>query len=191
MDYLTALVELVKSLAWPISAIILACIFRQPLTELIGLIESVKFKDAEVKIARRIEQTKELQEKLVPPSPEALPIQAPNDRFRKVEDEIMDVIGSSPRSAIMIAWRTLEGAGAKAIQKLSLKELAPQLRPAVMFAEVLRREGKISSDKFKIISNLRRIRNDATHVDDFKITENSALDYVGIALTIARELENA
>jgi len=52
MDTLTFISELIKAVAWPMTAIVLVVLLRKPIIELIPLLRKLKYKELEKKEKR-------------------------------------------------------------------------------------------------------------------------------------------
>ena len=55
MDWLTFIAEVIKAIAWPVTAITIFLILRRPLLNLFPLIQRMRFKDVEVDFSRQVQ----------------------------------------------------------------------------------------------------------------------------------------
>src|SRR2546421_12403919 len=108
MDALSAIVELVKALAWPVSIFAIILLLRRAIQGLIGSIHEgrVKYKDLEFIFKRDLEQARQSIKVL---EPQALPaLRAPQETEIT---KLMSLAQFSPRAAVIEAWTRLEAAG--------------------------------------------------------------------------------
>lgn len=188
MDAITAVVELIKALAWPLVTFAVFLLFRRPLQSLIPGIKSLKFAGAEVTMANQVDEVKALAKVIPPPAAEAPP--ATPEALTEV-DRLYEIASLVPRAAISEAWRKVELAGAEAVRRNCPPDLPKSLRSPGTFAEALRRYDVITPELFVALTKLRKIRNEAVHAADFDIEPTTARDYVETALTLFRDLEGA
>ena len=188
MDAITATVELIKALAWPIAAVVMLRMFREPLLALIPAIKTVKFAGAELTVATQVDEVKALAQAIPPVGgPEA---QRDSPEVSSEVDRLYEIAALLPRAAISEAWRRVELSGADAVRRRCPPDLPKSLRVPGTFAEALRRYGVISPELFVAVAKLRKIRNEAVHSTDFGIEPGTARDYVETALSLARDLDN-
>jgi hypothetical protein len=185
MDYVTAFVEIVKALAWPVSALMMLRMFREPLLELVPYIHSLKVAGLELTVKKEIEEVKQLSLKSLEgaEAPKVISTVAPD---RKAT--IYQIAEMYPSAAISEAWRELESAGVNAVGRLCPSDLPSNLKARVSFGEALRTCGLISRDQMSAISKLRKIRNESVHLPNFTLDSNVARDYVDTAFSLAEEL---
>jgi len=58
MDALTFISELIKAVAWPVTAIALVVLLRKPIVELIPLLRRLKYKELELEFAQEVSELK-------------------------------------------------------------------------------------------------------------------------------------
>ena len=188
MDSLTATVEIIKALAWPIAALIILKMFREPLLAIIPFIKNLKLPGVEVTIAREVAEAKALAQDSLSNATQQKGIALTSDSEKKTR--LFQIADLAPRAAISEAWRELELAGAQAVNALcSPEEMPKQLRSPMSFAEALRNKYLISSNQWSAISKLRKIRNESVHLPDFTLDQNVVRDYIDTALTLAKEID--
>ena len=187
MDALTATVEIIKAVTWPVAALIIARTFREPLLALIPFIRSLKLPGVEVTVAREVAEAKSLAQPALP-APDAQRELPPAELDTR--DKLYQLAELAPRAAISEAWRELELAGATAVTTLCPQDLPTPLRAPMSFAEALRNHQFISSDQWSAIAKLRKIRNESVHLQDFSLEPSIVRDYVDTALGLAKELRD-
>src|SRR5438876_2113628 len=181
MDALSAIVELVKALAWPVSVFAIIFLLRKAIQGLIDSIREgrVKYKDLEVTFKRDLQQARQSIETLPQKPVPALPAPAES----KISD-LMSLAEMSPRAAVVEAWTRLEAAAAEFAQKQSPSDLAKQRRSSAMFLEVLRRHDAIPTAVLTAFQKLRDIRNRTVHTPDFQPSVDDAEEYVLLAFAV-------
>jgi hypothetical protein len=182
MDSLSFIAELVNALAWPAALVALVVMLRKPLSDLIPLLQRLKYKDLELEFGRAIEEVKEEVQAQLPSAPatRALPAGA--------SAVLVKLADMSPRAAIIEAWRQIEEELIAAAQR---KGLDLPSRPAILPVYVLRlmhEKGFVDSDKVAIINELRSLRNSAAHAPDFALSKESALEYAEVAARLVEYL---
>lgn len=100
--------KILDILAWPVTVMILLWIGRKPIQKLLSFIESVKYKDVELKFSTQLAQVKEDVGDTV------------SDPSNEVENksELYALIEVSPSSAIIEAWKGLEITARSKVEEL-------------------------------------------------------------------------
>src|SRR5262249_49771264 len=122
MNGLSAIVQLVKALAWPLTVLFLVYNFRGDLRDLILSISTIKYGELELIVKRDLKQARLSLETgtvraILPPTDKEL-------------SDLMSLAESAPRAAVIEAWTRLEAAGAAFIAKRPPSDFQPQRRPS-------------------------------------------------------------
>lgn len=173
------LVEILKATAWPITVIVVVCIFRGPLASLIRLVASVKYKDLEITIARDLEAAREG----ISSKPESR--RSLLDSKTKDFSELLSV---SPRAAIIEAWTSLESAGYRAVERTVPKEPGKVYLVAAKFDEYLSSHGHLDDHIRAALRRLKDIRNRVVHAGDYQPSIEDAEEYVVLAAAVTADL---
>jgi hypothetical protein len=184
MDALSAMVELVKALAWPVSVFAIIFLLRRAIQDLIGSIREgrVKYKDLEFTFKRDLQQARQ--------SIEMLPQQPVPALRAPTEPEISDLMALAqvaPRAAVTKPCTPLEAAAAEFAQKHLSPDLAKQRRP-LMILDVLRRHEAIPTAVITAVQKLRDIRNRTVHTPDFQPSVDDAEEYVLLTFAVIEDL---
>ncbi len=185
MDALSAVVELVKALAWPVSVFAIILLLRKAIQGLIASIHEgrVKYKDLEFTFKRDLEQVQQ-SIKMLPQHPvPALRAPAEPDIT-----ELMELAQMSPRAAVIEAWTRLEATATEFAQKHAPPDAPKQRRSSVMFLDVLRRDDAIPTAVVTAIQKLRDIRNRTVHTPDFQPSVDDAEKYVLLTFAVIEDL---
>lgn len=178
MDYF---VEIIKAIAWPASIIWLGYIFRKEVRLLLGRISSVKYGEVEASFSKELAEAEVNAKKLTMPNSEA----TQQSNFSQKE-QLFRISEISPRAAVVEAWTLIETAAVK--KGLTSGATIPRTNPK-MIVEYLYSSGKFSPESMNLIEQLRRIRNQASHMPDFAIIQSEAERYLDLAAQAASVIE--
>jgi hypothetical protein len=169
MDALTFLAEITKALAWPVTAVVLAVLFRSELRALLSRLKKGKVGSAEFEFKEEVE---ELAKDIAEVSPQAKPV--------ALKPETVNLATLNPRAAMLTAWIEIEVALTKLAEKHGL--LSPQMRrnPTNLVRNLARAELIPKAYAPGFIA-LYRLRNQAAHEMDFNPPEDAILGYLEIA----------
>jgi len=112
IDQLTALGSVI---AWPCVVLVLAVIFRKPVTALFPSVENIKYKDFETVFRQRLGELKEV-------------VEDSGNELSTIEDdetEIHELAKSSPSTLIMNSWSNIELAARKKVKAILPPETTP------------------------------------------------------------------
>jgi uncharacterized protein YutE (UPF0331/DUF86 family) len=184
LDWLTFIVELIKTLAWPLTVLAILILLRKPLIGLIPLLQRIKYKDFELEFGRQVREVRaEANEELPPPQkPKAMIPQAP--------DPILELARVSPRAAVTEAWRQVEAAALDAAQR---NNVPLQYREAVSPVRVIRALEKaevVDPAPMAIFHDLRALRNQAAHAPEFALSTEAVIEYVELARRLIEYLSS-
>lgn len=178
MDILTFIVELIKSLAWPVAAVIIAALFRAELRGLMKRIKKGKVGPAEF----------EFEEKVAALNYEAT-IEG-RTREIPIDSELVSQAVHNPRGAIVSAWLNVE----ESARDLALtKELLSEkmARSPVSVIRAIKDAGLLDLRFVGLMNSLRELRNRAAHDGDFMPEPQSVIDYVRLATELTKALNDA
>lgn len=169
MDALTFFAELIKAIAWPVTAIMLAVLFRLELRALLGRLKKGKVGPAEFEFKEEVE---ELAKDIAAVSPQPKPV--------SLKAETVSLAALNPRAAMLRAWIEIEVALTKLAEKHNL--LTPQTRRnPTNLVRTLARAELIPKAYGPGFIALYRLRNQAAHEMDFNPPEDAILGYLEIA----------
>ena len=175
MDWLTFLAQVIGSLAWPVTIIIVVLLLKDQIASLFPFLKRLKAGPVEAEFERGIQEAKTEAANL--PAPEALP--APMDARRQ---QLIQIAYINPRTAILDAWQGVEFSVKKAaIQRIGGSPM-PDISSALKMVRELAKSNIITPDDVALFHDLRGLRNQATHAPDFNPTLESALNYIDLAI---------
>lgn len=186
MNTLQFISELVGSLSWPLTIIILIILLRKEISDLLMSMTRVKFRDLEMDFQRLAESARQL-----PPSPPLSDLM-PQDRiyYASLEDQMLHIAEEIPSAAILLAWASVETALSSAVARMAISPDPPQYRSAFHNMEQLKDWAGLSQEAFDTINEMRILRNKMAHDEKRRITisKNDALTYVKTAIRIIHYL---
>jgi hypothetical protein len=169
-------VELVKALAWPVAVIWIAYIFRAEVRQLLGRVSSFKYKDVEASFEKSLSKAEKSAKNIARPQIN----ESETDLSQK--EQLLRIADVSPRAAVVEAWTLIETAAMKS--GLSTGTAIKRTNPK-MILDHLASSGKFSPDSLELINQLRQIRNKASHLPDFAVTQSEAERYLDLAVQSA------
>lgn len=182
MTWIEFSAALVNSLAWPVAVLVIVYWLKDNLQSLLPFIDRLKYKDFEVQFRAAVRE-------IAAESKVALPQQEEEEQPVDVRDQLFQLAEVSPRSAILEAWLNVE---TSAIQRLQLLKTVPKDKLRNMAPLTL---GKLLEDakiltpgQMIIFHKLRDLRNKAVHVSETPFSTKDVVEYVDLALSLARTI---
>lgn len=169
-------VEIVKALAWPIAAIWIGYIFRSEVRQLLGRVSSFKYKNVEASFEKILVQAEKSANNIEKPKLKE------TDLELSQKEQLLRIAEVSPRAAIVEAWTIIETAAMKngLWTGAAIKRTNPK-----MILDHLESSGKFSHYSLELINQLRQIRNRASHLPEFAVTQDDAERYLDLAVKSA------
>lgn len=167
--------------SWPLAIMAIAITFRKQ----IATMRSLSYKDGSREVVANwgegVQELKEIEQ--VAEAEKPLPDPNVSEDFGK----LMALAKVNRRSAIIEAWLSVESAARELIEPY-YAGTSPR-PPASVERELWRRE-LISPSERELLSRLRSLRNEASHMKNFQITEAEAAAYIDTALSLTARLQN-
>lgn len=170
------IVEIIKAIAWPVAAVWLGYIFRGEIKKLLRRVSSLKYKDMEASFE------KELAEAEVKAKEVEVPKISETQEELTQKEQLFRIAEVSPRAAVVEAWTLIETAVVK--NGLTSGSTIQRTNPK-MIVTYLANIGRLPKESLELIEQLRQIRNRATHMPDFTITQSEAERYLDLAVKSA------
>ena len=180
MDWKTFIAQIIDSLSWPIVVIFTVWLTKDKLGDLLPRLKKFKHKDTELEF---IEGVNEL---LIEGKPTKTDESKELELSRKALQGLANI---SSRSAIIEAYRIVEVAAVKAIEKAYPELQGKDIKKQVQISKMLRRK-VLNSDRYVQLRELLGLRNKAAHADDFSLSGSPIETYIDVALSITNELEH-
>lgn len=185
MDWLTFFSNVINSLAWPITVIIIVLILRQPLSNLLQLIQHLRFQGLEVEFGQKMQALALEAQKLLPPVKGSLGSE------KQLLEQKVELARVSPRAVVLESWLQLEQAAVDAIHRHGIELKSIELHSPLMLGKTLEEAGILDGSTPAIYHQLRNLRNAAAHASDFSFSADSALEYAELAARLTEILRKA
>jgi hypothetical protein len=174
MNWRTFIANLVSSIAWPATTIILVILLRAKVYELIPALAHLKFGGLEAEFVALSKETKEKD-------------LYPRREYKTADREVLatrlgKLASISPRSAILEAFTELEIAARAVAQKV---DPSGSYEHARIFDVITALVGKpLIGDQITQLFKLSKLRNEVAHTNTFKVSEMLVQEYIDICLSI-------
>ena len=188
MDWLTALVEAVKALAWPVTVLSIIYLLRTSLRELLSSIHEgkLRYKDLEVVINRKLVEARNALGDKAATETDEKSIASDNPSAK-----LLELALQSPRAAVLESWLLVESAVLRIATRLQPPDSKLSKRsPYQLLHAVLQSSEVVPASVSTAISRLRDIRNQTVHVSDYQPTVEDAEEYVLLSAAVVADLEN-
>jgi len=185
MDWKTFIAQIINTAAWPLVVIFVIYQLKDRLAELLPRLKKLKHKDTELEFSEKLN---ELAVESEASKEEAISIEK-KPKINEQYDFLMKLSGISPRSAVIETYRVLETASAKAVAKAYPELETKKIFNPMQIQKML--QGKVL-DKMQLhqFNELRKLRNQAAHMEEIELKNMPIEAYIDIALTLANSLEN-
>lgn len=179
LDYLTLLVTLVSSIAWPAALVLIVLIFRKQLVKLAARVRQFSGPAGIMAtFADELEKTREVAERSPLAEPEAPPEPLQED------DPYLALAKTYPEAAVMNAYKELEAFFSDIERQLDIPV------PAFVLMRVLRKANAISPEIWDLYNRIRITRNAAVH-SGTPVTPGEALEFRALAQNLLENLRSA
>lgn len=182
MDILTFITKLIEFTAWPIAAVALVAMLRTEIKSLLPHVKKLKAGPVEAEFEREIRELEATAKAQLLPPPEGL---TPERQM------LLQLVQVNPRSAVLEAWRGIEESATRVVQNKALYVPERESNSPLAVIRVLNKENILSAEEISLYHDLRTLRNQAAHAQDFSPTTDAALSYVELASGLRRALEAA
>jgi len=181
MDALTFISEIVKAVAWPLSVLTIALIFRKQLAQILKLLIRIRYGDFEFEFDREFSK---LEAKA-----QAIPISTSRPSHESDREKLLRLAAVSPQSAIVEAWRMVENRLVEVAHQHRLK-LAPAVWAMPMVLTAFLQHAEILTEaQSDLLPNLRALRDKvAHHPKDNKVSMDEAIRYSDLALQLVASI---
>lgn len=178
------IVEIIKALAWPVAIVWLGYLFRNEVRSLMGRLTALKHGETEISFTRSLEKAEQKASEIS--QPQASAHESTAEELSQKE-QLYRLAEISPRAAIVEAWTLIETAAVKSelTTGAAFKRTSPKL-----ILDHLASTGNFSSESIEVINSLRQLRNKATHLPDFAISQEEAERYLDLAIKSTHAIEN-
>lgn len=183
MDWLTFIVELFKALTWPVVVVAVVLLLRREIRDLLPFLKRLKAGPVEAEFDREVQEIKsgvETQLPSIPPSVTTSPEQ----------QKLLQLAEVNPRSAIIEAWRGIEFAARKLLESRDPSLTLREHQSPIALLKALNRLEVLTRDEVALFNDLRSLRNQAVHQDNFAPSYESVLNYIDLAVRLRSAIES-
>lgn len=177
MNWREFISSIVGALAWPAALFAVLYVLRKPLGTLLTNLrpKQARYRGLEVDFGSEVEEAEELAEAAELPAT-GTPIGGPENAPRHAM-----LVREAPRAAVLETWLGVEA---------EMKRLGEiyGVKPSV---HALKAQGAISAELGALIRQLRELRNEAVHRDEFAVTQEEAERYAETCGRLAAALRIA
>lgn len=182
MDLLTFLSDLVKSLAWPVTAVVLVVLLRKPIVELIPLLKRLKYKELELEFSQEVSELKAEADAIAKEKGEPPPSDVQGS------EQLLDLVSFSARAAIMEAWLEVETAAVNTASSFWGVSSSGAFKNMPQLGEYLLQCKVIDKNQLAVFNKLWKLRNKAAHALELDLNESDARAYVKLATDLAQHI---
>ena len=180
MDFWSFVASVISALAWPIAAVVIAFAFRSEIRVLVPLLRKLKAGPIEAEFERDV---KELQQD----AGAVVGIEPPGE-LQGREQMLRELARVNPKSAILEAWLGVELAVRRAaLQRIGGSPPPDVTSPLRAMRELVQHEVVTGFDA-ALFQDLRGLRNQAAHIQEFNPSYESAVEYVKMASLLEARL---
>ena len=186
---MTYAVEIIKSMAWPVTVLILAYVFKEPIRKALDRLSKFSAAGLEAEFTARTAQVVEDAQELI-----SAHIEEQKETSTEVDFwiELKHVASESAVGAIVSAWIEVE----KSLRALKVLLDGYQDRSSSVFyklPQMLFQQNIIDEQTLSVLFELREIRNIAVHegTHSDKITPKAAQDFVEACKSVNNMLQKA
>jgi hypothetical protein len=166
MNILDFIAALVKALAWPVAAIVIAMIFHRQISALLSRIRKGKIGPAEFEFEQEVQELAEQTSAQL--------------QSQQVGSPTVSLATTNPRAAILEAWLGVESAIHRLAYNRELPAPSAQRSPLSIIRAV-EKAGVLPGEDVALFNDLRVLRNRATHDAEFSPSPESVIKYVQLA----------
>lgn len=184
MDWKTFITQIIDSLVWPAVIVFVVVLFRDKVTDLLPRLKRLKHKETEIEFAEGVTELVQEREAQGIKDQEA----AQSDEYQDQFGFLSRLANISPRSAVLEAFRIVETAAAKKAARLYPNLESRYARSPLHLQKMLKGD-VLSKNEFYQFDQLRKLRNEAAHAEEFDVRGMPVEAYIDLALSLASRLE--
>lgn len=184
MDMLTFISEVVKALAWPGAAVLIALMVKKPVVELIPFLRRLKYKELEMEFSKGIAELK-AESQAIEPRNQQEAITKSNTSSR-----LTQLLQFSTRAAIMEAWLEVESAAVAVASSFWSESPSDTFKNYPKLGEYLLQCKVIDGEQLELFNRLRQLRNKAAHAEELGLSMSDAKSYIEMSSALAAHIRS-
>ena len=184
MDWKTFFAQTIDSLAWPAVAVFVVFLLRDKITDLLPRLKKFRHKETEIEFTEGVSELVQERQAQGIQNNEVEQTAEYQDQFSFLS-RLAEI---SPRSAVLEAFRIVEVAAAKKAERI-YPDLESRYAKSPLHLQKLLKGEVLTKNEFHQFDQLRRLRNEAAHTEEFGVKGMPVEAYIDIALSMASRLE--
>lgn len=184
MDNLTFIAKLVEFLAWPVASLLVVVFLRKQISDLLPHVKKFKAGPIEAEFERELKELRAT----APVDSQSAPVQ---DQLTPERQVLLQLVQVSPRSAVLEAWRGIESSAVRLVQEKGIYVPEREARSPLAMMRAIAQGNHLSSEDIALYHDLRALRNQAAHLDDFNPSAEAAISYLELASRLRQSLKRA
>lgn len=193
MDWLEFVASLTRSLAWPITLVVLVFFLRVPITRALLKLTRLKYKDLELDFSHELKQLEDKARAvdIAVRQPRILP--AGEKDSPQLLEEAARLAQDFPEAAVALGWQAVEDELMSSVLRLAISPDPPSYNSPLKNAQLLKDQHVIDENTFELLNRIRKLRNIAVHHTRGAgaITTADAVEFLAIANGVAQRLQTA
>lgn len=180
MDTFTLISKLAEYLAWPVATCVLVFMLKADLGKVLSNIRKLKHKDTEIDFGKELKAT--------------VTVASQTDELPKAENangEISELALSFPRGAVIESWLSVENA----LHEFALRHgIETDPKKPFRIQNIIMHNldfNVLGKGTIAILERLRRLRNEAVHLQDSNISIESAKEYQSLSKRVILAVQQA
>jgi len=170
-------IKLIEAVAWPLTVIAAAFMFRHELRRAAQRLSTLKYKDFSADFNANLTKIESDLDQIS--SNQTDEKQLENDQTLSSYERLLRIADISPRAAIMEAWRDIEVTTKKVTEAYGIATIG-RIAGVKAIRQLVQR-GILPSNIVSVYESLRRLRARAAHSADFAIDPEEAERYIDTA----------
>lgn len=187
-DWLEFIRHIAEAIAWPLAALVIAGRLGPELKKKLPSLTKFKAGPVEAEFTKEVAA---LREEAELDTPIAAEVQA----VSRDETRLIELAKVSARAAIIEAWRIVEADATRAVESRAQRRAGPypaeRPRNAFRLAKELGLLQILNAQEISLFNELRFLRNQAAHVDDFETSFESAHNYIQLTQSLRSAIERS
>jgi hypothetical protein len=182
MNFFGFIASIIDSLAWPTAFAIAIFILRKELAQLLSRLKTIKHKDTEFGFSRGVTDAREKAERSLPA------LQVENTKPPTTSERLAEL---SPRGAVLESWLEVESALTRLAERYGIPSSELHLSNLEILRLQLSDYQPIGRGAFELLERLRKLRNEAVHLQEEEIDLTTAIEYSHLANRLVRIIDEA
>lgn len=175
MDKFTFYSNIIDSLAWPITSLVIFVLFRKEIKKTISNVKKGKIGSAEFEFEKEVEVISETVSR--------------KTQIPKLSIRDKEIASADPRSAIIKTWIEIEHLARRVFHKYGISYTGTSHTPFLPCIKELEKKDIITFDDYMLIKELQILRNRAIHEEGFHPSVESAKQYIALSKQVKAKLE--